>query len=51
VAPPRGEGLGVCTILGGEERDDLTEDLVGEVADAVNDAVSSLGPKLHFLTM
>lgn len=35
VAPPRLDDLGADGLLGGEERDDLAEDRVGEVADAV----------------
>jgi hypothetical protein len=35
VAPPGGEDLGTGAFLGGEKRDDVAEDDVGEVADAV----------------
>lgn len=36
VAPSGGERLGADGVLGGEEGDDLTEDGVGEAADAVD---------------
>jgi hypothetical protein len=35
AAPPGGEDLGARAFLGGKERDDFSEDGVGEVADAV----------------
>jgi hypothetical protein len=37
VAPPLGEDLGATALLDGEEGDYLSEDLVGEAADAVNE--------------
>jgi hypothetical protein len=36
MAPPSGEDLGAGGILGGEERDDLTQNGVGEEADSVD---------------
>jgi len=36
MAPPGGEDLGAGGILGGEERDDLTQNGVGEEADSVD---------------
>lgn len=35
VPPLGGEGLGAGPVLGGEERDDVAENAVGEVADQV----------------
>jgi hypothetical protein len=35
MAPPGREDLGAASFLGGEERDDVAEDGIGEVADAV----------------
>ena len=39
VAPPGREDLGAGAVLGAEEGDDLTEDGVGEVADAVDASI------------
>lgn len=39
VAPPALEDLGAGSFGGGEQRDDVAEDAVGEVADAVDAGV------------
>jgi len=40
-APPGGERLRARAILGGEERDDVAEDLVGEKADQIGAGATS----------
>ena len=40
-APPGGERLSARAVLGGEERDDVAEDLVGEKADQIGAGATS----------
>jgi hypothetical protein len=49
VAPPGGEDLGARAVFGGEEGDYLTEEVVGEVADAVHaSSIFARSGSLHF---
>jgi hypothetical protein len=50
VAPPGGDGFGANAVLGGEEGDDLTKDLVGEAGGKVDSVMFfSPGARLRFL--
>ena len=48
-APPGGERLRARAILGGEERDDVAEDLVGEKADQIGAGASASGTRRRFM--
>ena len=48
MAPPESEDLGAGALLGREEGDDVAEDGVGELADAIG-ASAFFSPLMNFL--